>query len=292
MTEASTVKRVLDQATGYLAQKGSESARLDAQLLLGHVCDLDKVQLYVQYDRPLLAGELAAFRDLVKRRARGEPVAYILGKKEFYGRPFSVDARVLVPRPETEHLVDVALKYVRDGGIEAPRIVDVGTGSGALAVTLAAELPGAVVAAIDVSPDALTLAALNAERHGVRDRVRFVRGDALDPIATEGSADVVVSNPPYLDDALMATLPPDVRDHEPRLALYGGPDGLDVLRRIHTGAIRVLKPGGLLAVEVAGDAQAEALAALWRDGGAFEPAETVRDYQKLARIVWALRQGA
>ena len=287
MSEVWTVKRVLEWATGFLQTHGSESPRLDAQLLLGHVCGLDKVQLYVQFERPLLSGELAAFRDFIKRRAGAEPVAYILGKKELYGRSFSVDGRVLVPRPETEHLIDLVLAHVRGRGLETPHIVDVGVGSGTIAVTLAAELPGAVVLGVDLSPGALAVAAVNAEQHQVRERVKLVKGDALDPVRSSASVDVVVSNPPYLDDALMASLPRDVRDYEPHLALFGGADGLDVHRKLALGAARVLRPGGLLAVELSGDRQADEVAALWSQ--AFDAPVVTRDFRQISRVLSATR---
>lgn len=289
MSEIWTIKRLLDWAAPFLAKQGSESARLDAQLLLGHVCDLDKVQLYVQFDRPLGTGELEVFKTLIRRRAAGEPVAYILGFKEFYGRRFVVDAAVLVPRPETEHLVDAVLGHLKRAAPEAPRLVDVGTGSGCVAVTLACEVEESVVVGVDISGEALAVAARNAEALGVRDRVKLTRGDALAPIRSEQSVDVVVSNPPYLDDALMATLPRNVRDHEPHLALHGGTDGLDIQRRILEGALRVLRPDGLLAVELSGSAQAEALATLWRATGGFDEPTLVNDYAGHVRVLHARR---
>lgn len=289
MSDVWTIGRVLGWAAPFLEKHGSESARLDAQLLLGHVCGLDKVQLYVQFERPLGTGELVTFRELIKRRAAGEPVAYILGAKEFYGREFSVDSAVLVPRPETEHLVDRVIAHLKEHEIEAPRIVDVGCGSGAIAVTLAAEVPDAIVVGIDISARALSVASLNAESLGVRDRVKLTRGDVLEPMRAESSVDVVVSNPPYLDANLMATLPKTVRDFEPHLALYGGADGLDVHRRLAAGAARVLKPGGLLAVEMAGEAQSNGLRALWDELRAFGDVVMVRDYAQIPRVLWTVR---
>jgi release factor glutamine methyltransferase len=284
-----TIKGILEWSSDYLERSGSDSARLDAQLLLGHVLELNKVQLYVQYDRPLMNRELEPYRALLKRRANGEPVAYILGEREFYGRPFQVDRRVLVPRPETEHLVDAVLAHIKAAEIDAPRIVDVGTGSGALAITLACELPQAIVLGIDQQAEALEVAALNADRNEVRERVKLSQGDVLTPIRSEASVDVIVSNPPYLDDALMQSLPRDVRDFEPHTALHGGPDGLDIHRRLHTQALRVLRPGGLLAVEVAGDTQAQALRALWEQGGGLQTIEIREDYAGIPRIVLGTR---
>lgn len=289
MSEVWTIKRLLEWSTDFLKKSGSESPRLDSQLLIGHITGLDKVQLYVQFDRPLGTGELATYRTLVKRRGGGEPVAYILGFKEFYGRRFTVDGHVLVPRPETEHLVDAALAHLREKAPASPRIVDVGTGSGAIAISLACELEEAVVVGVDVSAEALEVASRNAELLGVRDRVKLARGDVLSPIKSEASVHAVVSNPPYLDDALMATLPRDVRDHEPHLALYGGPDGLDVLRRLTDGARRVLVDGGMLAVELAGESQSAALRVLWEQSD-FEDIQSVADYAGIARVLTATRR--
>ena len=297
MAEMWTIGKLLTWATDWLKGQGSASARLDAQLLLGHVCGLDKVHLYVQFDRPLAQNELAVFRDLVKRRAAGEPVAYILGKKEFYSREFQVDSNVLVPRPETEHLVDCVLAYLRQRDAEeateempfSPRIVDVGTGSGAIAITVAAEVEHAIVVGIDISAAALEVAKRNATVLDVRERVKLAQGDTLAPIRSAHSVDVVVSNPPYLDDALMSTLPKDVRDFEPHQALYGGADGLDIQRRLLEGAKRVLKPGGLLAVELASTDQAQELGALWSKTGLFHEPTTVQDYQGHGRVLHARR---
>ncbi|MFT7620929.1 MAG: release factor glutamine methyltransferase, partial [Myxococcota bacterium] len=277
-------------STDYLKRRdASDSARLDCQLLLGHVTGLDKVQLYINFDRPLGTGELATFRTLLQRRSAGEPVAYILGKKEFYGRDFAVDASVLVPRPETEHMVDLVREWVKKRELDAPKIVDVGTGSGAIAITLALEIENAVVLGIDISAEALQLARLNAESLAASDRVKLALGDVLSPVKSEGSVDVVVSNPPYLDDALMATLSKDVGHFEPHLALYGGTDGLDIVRRLIQEAARVLRPGGLLAMEIAGTDQAGLIDALWTQSGAFDGAGTVSDYAQHQRIVHATR---
>jgi len=290
MSEVWTIKRLIGWATEYLKKAGSDTARLDAQLLLGHITGLDQTQLYVQFDRPLGTGELQTFKTLVKRRAAAEPVAYIIGYKEFYGRRFAVDSNVLVPRPETEHLIDAVLAHLKQHETEAPRVVDVGTGSGAIAVTLACELPEAVVLGIDICGPALEMAARNAESLGVRERVKLTRGDLLAPIKSEQSVDVVASNPPYLDDALMASLAPTVRDYEPASALYGGPDGLDLHRRLTDEAARVLRPGGLLAVELSGSDQAAQLTAIWEQSGNYEDINTVNDYAQMDRILRAVRR--
>ncbi len=334
MSEQSwTVGRIVGWAAEYLKRHGASSSRLDSQLLLGHVTGLDRVQLYVQFDRPMLPDELDSFRELVKRRVAGEPVAYILGSREFFGHSFRVNRHVLIPRPETEILVDAVIRWARpkpalksveemeadartateaqaravvDGEpvgtpavlespaespiIEAPlRIVDVGVGSGAIAISLAIALPVATLVGIDISPDALEVAAQNADRLGVRERVKLVRGDGLGPLKNAASVDVVVSNPPYLDAPLMATLEKDVRDFEPHGALSGGDDGLSMIGPLVADAVRVLKPGGLLAIEVAGTDQAAAVRDLIAHTGAFESAAILDDYSRRGRVVTAIR---
>lgn len=286
-----TVGRLLQWATDYLKRSGSESARLDAQLLLATVTGLDRVGLYVHFDRPMTPAELQAFKALAQRRAKGEPVAYIRGEREFYGRAFNVGPGVLVPRPETELLVEKAVEWARGAGLTAPRLVDVGTGSGIIAITLALELPDAVLVALDVSDEALACAATNAERHGVRDRVKLVRSDLLAKLPGAATVDAVISNPPYLPDTLMATLSRDVRDFEPHVALYGGPDGLDLIRRLMVEAERVLRPGGFFGVELAGTEQGREVVAALAASGAFVEPQLHDDLSRRGRVVTARRAG-
>lgn len=223
-----TVLEVVRLSTGYLRERGSGSGRLDAELLVAHALGLRRIDLYLQYDRPLGDGELDAVRELLRRRGRGEPVAYLTGVREFYGRSFMVSPSVLVPRPETEALVERAIRAA--GGERAElRIADLGTGSGCIACTLAAELPRVTVIASDTSRDALSVAARNAEVLGVAERVLFVEGGWAEGIV--GEVDLVVSNPPYVTSAELDALGADVA-HEPRVALDGGPDGLDAYRAI------------------------------------------------------------
>lgn len=224
-----TVIDVLRLSTDYLAQHQSTSPRLDAELLLAHALGIRRIDLYLAHDRPLHERELGAARELVRRRGQGEPVAYITGTREFYTREFEVDPSVLIPRPETETLVGVALRRLRERAGDTG-VADLGTGSGCIAVTLAAELPALTVIAVDRSDAALAVARRNAERHGVSDRLRFVEGDWARPLAD--SLDVVVSNPPYVTDAELAAAARDVRDFEPRHALAAGPDGLDAYRAL------------------------------------------------------------
>ncbi len=219
---------VVRLSTVYLAEHGSDSARLDAELLIAHVLGMRRLDVYLQYDRPLQDAELAGIRGLLRRRGRGEPVAHLIGRREFYGRSFRVTPAVLVPRPETETLVERALRAARGRAGELS-IADLGTGSGCLACTLAAELPGARVTASDLSAEALEVAAGNAEALGVAGRVRLVEGGWADGLPAD--LDLVVSNPPYVTSAEMEELPREV-GFEPRLALDGGADGLDAYRAL------------------------------------------------------------
>ncbi|MGA3184321.1 MAG: peptide chain release factor N(5)-glutamine methyltransferase [Candidatus Dormibacteria bacterium] len=223
---ARTVLDVVRLSTTYLSEHGSDSARLDSELLMAHALEIERLGVYLQYDRPLADDELDTVRTLLRRRGRGEPIAHLTGRREFYGRSFRVSPAVLIPRPETETLVERALKVAREQGGEL-RIADLGTGSGCLACTLAAELPGATVIASDLSAAALTVAAENAEALGVAGRVLFVEGGWTEGLVAD--LDLVVSNPPYVTSAEIEELPRDVT-FEPRLALDGGPDGLDAYR--------------------------------------------------------------
>jgi release factor glutamine methyltransferase len=238
------VLKDLQWTASYFREKGIEGGRLDAELLLAEILGLDRIGLYLHFDRPLTASELIDYRALVGRRARREPLQNILGRVEFWSLPLTVSPAVLIPRPDTETLVAEALKKTSPSCV----ILDVGTGSGAIALALARELPGAHIEGIDISPEALAIAAANARRHGLEERVRFRPADLrhLDG----GPFDLVVANPPYIPADDIAGLMPEVRDFEPHLALDGGPDGLDFYRLLAPGAARVLRPGGWLLVEV------------------------------------------
>jgi release factor glutamine methyltransferase len=283
------VAELLKSTTDWFAGRGIASARLDAELLLGHVLGLERLQLYTSFDRPLERSELDAFRELVRRRGRFEPVAYILGSKEFWSRDFAVDPRVLVPRPDTEVLVDAALERIEP--TEEAVVLDYGTGSGAIAITLAAERPSVKVLAVDLSRDALDVARDNAATHGVADRVGFVHSDGFErlPERFVGGLSAIVANPPYVPLQDEPGLPPDVRDHEPRDALFAGPDPLLHYRRIADAGRRWLQPDGFAAVEV-GAGQAAAVAELFAGPGWGEV--TVRsDLARIERVVVARREG-
>ena len=259
MSEQSwTVRRVLGWTTQHFEKLGLDSPRLTAEVLLAHVLRTSRVRLYTDLDRPLEAAELASYRGLIARRASGEPTHYLTGTREFYGRSFTVDARVLVPRPETELLVEAVLQAIpRDGDV---RLLDLGTGSGCVGITLALERPRARVLATELSPAAAEVARANAIALGAGDRFEVRVGDLFAPVESEPPFDAVVANPPYVPRGELPTLPAEVR-REPVQALDGGPDGLDVVRRIAAGAPRWLVPGGLLALEI-GDGQGPAVHSL------------------------------
>lgn len=276
-TERWTVLKLLRWTAEYFAGKQIDAARLEAELLLAATLGLDRVGLYVNYERPLDAAELAAYRERVRRRAQREPLQYILGETEFWSLRFKVGPAVLVPRADTEILVEEALRRV--AGVT--RVLDVGTGSGAIAVALAHEEPHLQITALDCSEAALLVARDNALLNGVAERVDCVNGDlAALPL---GPFDMVVSNPPYIPSRDWAGLMPEVRDHEPRLALDGGADGLEAYRQIARQAGRVLTPGGWLLVEV-GIGQAKDVAALFKAAGLLEIGQR-EDYAGIPRVV-------
>lgn len=282
MTETWTVLRILQWTAEHFQRKGIESGRRDAELLLGRVLGLDRVGLYLQFDRPLDEDERSRFRQLLERRAAREPLQYILGKTEFWSREFAVSPAVLIPRADTEVLVEEAL--ARRG--EARTALDIGTGSGVIAVALALEVSALAVTAIDLSAAALEVAAQNAASHGVKERIRF-REESLAEV--RGTFDLVVSNPPYIAEAELAALMPEVRDHEPRLALAAGVDGLDAYRLLAARAAELLAPGGWLLVEV-GLGQAQAVAELWRGAG-LNQIFCRDDYAGIPRVVGGRREG-
>jgi len=250
-TEPWTIRRVLDWTRGHFDKQQVDDPRLTSEILLGHVLTLPRVKLYMDLDRPLSKDELATYRALIQRRLAGEPTQYLTGFREFYGRRFLVDPRVLIPRSETELLVEAALRDVKK---DAPsRVLDLCTGSGCVAISIAAERPQASVWATDLMPGPIEVAKQNAEALGVDGRVTFFQGDLLAALPDGASFDVIVSNPPYVKSGDIATLQREVQK-EPRTALDGGADGLDLIRRLVTGALPRLKPGGLLAVEI-GDEQ-------------------------------------
>jgi release factor glutamine methyltransferase len=272
-----TVQEVLRRASEHLAAT-SETARLDAELLLAHALGLSRIELYTEHDRPLDRGELDAYRAFVSRRSRHEPVAYILGEWGFRRLTLAVDRRALIPRPETEIVVERALAHLR--GLDAPRVLDVGAGTGAIALAVADEHAGARVTAIDVSADALALARENARRTGLP--VEFVEHDFRSGLPG-GPYELVISNPPYVGHEELATLMPDVRDWEPHTALVG--EG--ATEAVARGARGVLAPGAWLVLEV-GDGQAERTAALLEELG-YREIGSLPDLNGRDRVVEARR---
>jgi release factor glutamine methyltransferase len=281
LSEVWTVLKLLRWTADYFTGRGIDTPRLDAELLLAETLGLDRVGLYVNFERPLLADELAAFRERVRRRAGREPLAYILGHTEFWSLPIKVTPAVLIPRAETELLVEEALPRLSG----RQQLLDVGTGSGALAIALAHERPELVVTAIDLSPAALTVAEANARGNGVAERIRFEQHD-LGQLPS-GPYDLIVANPPYIPSGTLATLMPEVRDFEPRLALDGGVDGLAAYRAIAAQAATLLIPGGWLLVEV-GIGQAPAVQELFALAG-LEELFTSRDLAGIERVVGGRR---
>lgn len=277
MPETWTVLKIVQWTEDYFREKGIAEPRLDAQILLADQLGVDRVGLYLNFDRPLSGEELAAFRGRVSRRVRHEPVQYILARTEFWSLPFRLTPAVLIPRADTEVLVEEALQRAAADAA----ILDVGTGSGAIAIALAHERPAATVTAFDLSAEALAVAAENAQLNGVAERVVCARGDLAELPA--GPFDLIVSNPPYIPAGEIATLMPEVRDFEPHLALDGGADGLDAVRHLVRQAPERLRPGGWLLVEI-GAGQAAATTELFLQGGLVDVFAR-DDYAGIPRVV-------
>lgn len=279
-----TIGSLVKWATDDFRARGIENPRLDAELLVAHALGIDRMRVILDGNRPLEGAELHALRELVKRRRSYEPIAYLRGEREFYGLKFKVDKRVLVPRPDTETLVDAALSRSAHVSMSM-RQLDLCTGSGCVAIAMARQRPTASVYASDVSTDALAVARENALRLGAYN-VAFVHSD-LFAAFTGKRFDVVTANPPYIPTADLATLMPDVRDHEPALALDGGADGLDLVRRIAAGAPAVLEPEGLLAMEI-GAGEAPDTVAIFESSG-FRDVRVHRDIARIERVVSGVR---
>jgi release factor glutamine methyltransferase len=277
-----TIRKVLTWATDDLRSRDSDTPRLDAELLLAHVLRINRIGLITDADRPLSKEELTGYRELHKRRRAGEPVAYLLRVREFYGRPFRVDKRVLVPRPDTEILVEVALERMRALSLSA-RVLDLCTGSGCVAVTLAKERPTWSLLGSDVSEDALVVARENALRLGALPRIAFTSSDLFAGIASGARFDLITANPPYIPDGDKASLAQTIVGFEPHVALFGGSDGLAFAKKIITGAAAFLRRDGVLAMEI-GAGQAQEVAAHFREHG-FRDVEVKKDYGNIERVV-------
>jgi release factor glutamine methyltransferase len=260
-----TVLEVIQRSTEYLARKGVDSPRLQVELLLAQVLKVPRLKLYLDFERPLTEAELNRTRDLVKRRGNREPLQHLIGSSSFCGLEIKVNASVLIPRPETEGLAERAWRLLEDRAKEgrgAVSALDFGTGSGCLAVAIAHHVPSAQVDALDLSRAALELARENVTRHQLSSRVRFFEGDGFNALPPGTLYDLIVANPPYIPSGEIEHLAPEVRDHDPRLALDGGVDGLDVVRRLAREGAGYLKGGGRLLCEF-GDGQSEAVQAVF-----------------------------
>lgn len=284
--DAWTVGRLLTWTTDYLKRHGSESPRLDSEVMLAHVLGWERVQLYTHFTDVVAEAPRAKFRDLVRRRSEGSPVAYLVGRKEFYSLSFEVSPAVLIPRPESEFVLVELLTLLK--GVESIRVVDVGTGSGCLAIAAAHQHRGAQIIAIDLSEDALAVARRNAATHGVADRVEFRAGDSLEPVRGEEPFDAIVSNPPYIKSGDIERLEVGVRDYEPRLALDGGPSGLEMVSRLITQSVDLLKPGGHLILEIGTD-QEKPIRELIEAHPELRLAPTIHDHAQHPRVVRATR---
>jgi release factor glutamine methyltransferase len=283
---------VLNGTAAYLAKKGFENPRLDAELLLGHALGLKRIELYLQFERVLTSAEIAAFKESLQLRLQHTPIQYILGETEFYSLALSVNQAVFIPRPETEILVHSVVQRLEGMGHDVV-VADIGTGCGAIAVALAHRIPQATLYATDCCPRALQLAADNVKRHDLEERIVLLRGDLLAPVRDlkdDQSApllfDAIVSNPPYVKRGDLDLLPDEIKEHEPRLALDGGPDGLDCYRALASEATDLLKPGGFVALEVA-DGQADAVEQCLRANSRFGDFERVCDLNGIERLLMA-----
>jgi len=283
------VRDILTRSTAFLERHKSPSPRLDAEVLMAHAMGLRRLDLYLSPERPLKPAELDLARKLVQRRGQGEPVAYLVGTREFHGLTFKVTPAVLIPRPETEAIVDAALEWLGREGGAAPLVVDVGTGSGAIACAVAVGSPAARVMATDLSAEALIVARQNVESLGLNNRITLFEGDLLDPVPADLTFDLVVSNPPYVamdgDDGLA----PDVARWEPSLALDGGPDGMVVTTRLIAAARDRLRSGGMLLFEVGSVAQRERAEALLRVADGFCEVRPCLDVAKVVRGFQVIR---
>lgn len=277
---------LINWTADYLSEKGVYSPRLTAERILAHVLECRRLDLYLQFDRPLSPSDLNAFKWLLKRRVQGYPLQYVLGETEFFSLPFKVRPPVLIPRPETEILVEAVLD--RFQRIEEPPVVaDIGTGSGNIAVSLAHAMDTVQVYATDICPDVLQLAAENAERNGVAERIVFLEGDLMDPLEEAGAYElfhVLVCNPPYIRRSALSALPTEIREYESPLALDGGPDGLQFYQRLAMEAGPFLRSDGCMALEV-GDGQAEAVQKILHRHPEWGVARVKQDLNGIERVI-------
>ncbi|MEW6775544.1 MAG: peptide chain release factor N(5)-glutamine methyltransferase [Bdellovibrionota bacterium] len=282
-----TIRRVLQASADYLERQGSPTARLDAEVLLAHALSTDRVGLYVNLEQPLLESELAPYRELLRRRAAREPVAYLTGRKEFFGLSFKVARGVLIPRPDTEILVEAVLANTQE--CTAGVFLEVGVGSGAIALSVLKKRPRLQAVGVDVSGAALEVSRENAAALGLSDRIELRRGDLFGAVKDGEKFDLLLSNPPYIRSSGISELEPEIRDYEPREALDGGADGFSVIRVLIGEAGKYLRGGGLLAIEL-GEDQSEEAFALAEKAGVWENIEIRQDLAGLDRVLLARRK--
>ena len=279
-----TVRRVLEWTTAHLKKHGSDTPRLDAEILLAHARRCQRIQLYTQFDEPLDDDVRGIMRGLVQRRAKAEPVAYLVGEREFFSLSFRVTPDVLIPRPDTETLVVEVLDAVK--AIESPKILDLCTGSGCVAVAVAKNAKSARITATDISPAAIEIARENAARHKLAERIDLIESDLFQAISADSRFDVIASNPPYIPSGEIDELDAEVAKHEPRLALDGGPDGLSILRKIIEGAPRFANTNALLLLEFTPE-QAESLMEIAVSHGGYDEITIRKDLAHRPRILRA-----
>ena len=280
-----TVLEGIQKSAEFLTKKGVETPRLQAELLLAHLLKMPRMKLYLNFERGLTPGEVDALRELVRRRGQREPLQHITGSTSFCGLEIVVNRHVLVPRPETELLAEAGWNFLSTLGSRPSTILDFGTGSGCLAIALAAKSPGTQVFALDISPDALTVARQNAANHQLTGRIQFFQSDGFATFPKELCFDLIVSNPPYIPAVEIEALEPEVRDHDPRSALDGGADGLDFYRRLASEARSFLKPAGKIMLEF-GDGQAEMIRNIFENQNWVVEA-ILPDYNQRERILIA-----
>ena len=291
MSEAErTISGALTWASRLLRQRGIERARVNAELLLRKALKIDHVQVYLYSDRVLTQPQFNSYKSLINKRIKGEPIQYILGSREFWSLDLRVTPEVLIPRPETELLVEETLKIFRDERNLTLRFMELGTGSGAVAIALAKELEGCFILAEDISWRAILVAKENARIQGVSDNIRFLAGDLFPPLKEGRSPfDLILSNPPYVASSKIGTLPREIAGFEPRIALDGGPDGLELIRRIVMESGSFLKDGGWLMLEF-GEGQGEAVAEMIRNTGFFTSPYIIKDHSGVDRVIRARKE--
>ncbi|UCD83780.1 MAG: peptide chain release factor N(5)-glutamine methyltransferase [Deltaproteobacteria bacterium] len=289
-----TIDKLINWSTEYLKQKGVDSPRLDAEVLLSHLLGIERLELYLDPDRSLNQTGFSDFKSLIRRRGQREPLQYLTGKQEFWSLNFKITEDVLIPRPETELLVEEAVKIISEesSSVPKPRILDLGTGCGIISIALAKEIGSARILATDISRTALEVARENAARHRLEDKILFLCGNLFGPLKDDRLCfNLIISNPPYIPSGGFGQLEPEVRDFEPHQALNGGEEGLEFLHRIADQADRFLLPEGWLLLEV-GEGQAEKVAGLLKESPRYQTPMIVKDYSGRPRVVKARKKSA